>query len=813
MEVDIMRMDNFTRKAQQALAEAQHQAEDLNHQEIFPAHLLYSLVEEDTGIVRPILEKLGLNLENLKNDLKDILESLPEVYSDDNQLYMSQQLSRVLNKAKKQAQKMDDDYISTEHFLLGLMADGNSKTAELLKEKNIDLAKIKDVIEDIRDGAKVRSENAEEEYQVLERYTIDITDQAKQGELDPVIGRDERIRRVMQVLSRRRKNNPVLIGEPGVGKTAVVEGLAQRIVNGDVPETLKDKRVISLDMGTLVAGTKYRGEFEDRMKNIVEELRMNKDVIVFIDEIHTLVGAGGTSGSLDASNILKPALARGQVQCIGATTLDEYRENIENDGALTRRFQEVFIDAPSTEDTVKILNNIKDNYENYHSVNYDEDTIEACVKLSDRYITQRELPDKAIDLMDEAGAKVHLTQVKMPAYLKKIEEKAEKIKQDKIAAVNSQDYEKAANLRDEELSIRDQIEKKVADWRASLNKNRKRVTFEDVAATISQSTGIPVTRMTDKESKVIKEMENKLTNTIIGQDAAVKSVCKVIKRSRAGVSSGKKPIGSFIFIGPTGVGKTELVKNLTSYYFGKESNLIRIDMSEYQEKFNVSKLIGSPPGYVGHEDGGQLTEAVRRKPYSVVLFDEIEKAHPDTFNTLLQVLDDGHLTDSIGRKVDFTNTVIIMTSNVGAKKVADFGSGIGFESSNSIATKKAHIETIIRKELKNKFAPEFLNRLDDIILFNSLEMEDVLQIVDIEIDKVITRMSGLGYNIKLTKEAKKFLASVGYDKAYGARPLKRAIQTYVEDILADAIIDDILKKDSKYIINKKDGENKLYIKF
>ena len=654
--------------------------------------------------------------------------------------------------------------------------------------------------------------NKKKDNPLISQFGDDLTQMAADKKLDAIIGREVEVERICQILSRRKKNNPIILGDPGVGKTALVEAIAQRIVEKEVPMNLFDKRIISLNISNIVAGTKYRGEFEERMKRIVDELKANPDIIVFVDEIHTLVGAGGTSGSLDASNILKPALARGQVQCIGATTLDEYRENIETDGALTRRFQEVFVDPPSIEDSVEILNRIKDNYENYHNVSYTDEAIEACVLLSDRYLTQRELPDKAIDLLDEAGAKVHLSGSSVPGFLKEIEEKAEAIKLQKLAAVEEQDYEKAANFRDAELSIRGEIEDRLAEWKANLSNNKKVVSYEDIASVISQSTGIPVSRMTDSESKVVKGMESVLKNMVIGQDDAVESLCKVIKRSRAGVSSSTKPIGSFMFIGPTGVGKTELVKNLTEYYFGDESNLIRIDMSEYQEKFNVSKLIGSPPGYVGYESGGQLTEQVRRKPYSVVLFDEVEKAHPDTFNTLLQVLDEGRLTDSLGRTVDFTNTVIIMTSNVGAKKVSDFGSGIGFESSSSIATKKTHVEAIINKELKNKFAPEFLNRLDDIILFNSLSKEDVLKIVDIELAKVISRIDKQGYKIKLTKIAKTFLADVGYDKLYGARPLKRAVQTYVEDILADAIIDNKLKEDKIYTITKVKSEDKLYIK-
>lgn len=647
----------------------------------------------------------------------------------------------------------------------------------------------------------------------IDQYGEDLTKMAADGKLDPIIGREKEVYRICQILSRRKKNNPIILGDPGVGKTALVEAIAQRIVDKKVAMTLLNKRIISLNISNVVAGTKYRGEFEERMKNIVDELKENKDVIVFIDEIHTIVGAGGVSGSLDASNILKPALARGQVQCIGATTLDEYRENIEKDGALTRRFQEIFIDPPSQEDTVEILNRIKKNYEDYHVVSYSDEAIKACVVLSDRYITQRELPDKAIDIMDEAGAKVHLKEVKMPENIKELEVEAEKFKTLKLTAVDQQDYEKAGKYRDLELGKKDEIEKETKKWEETLRLNRKTVTYEDIAETISQSTGIPITRMTDDETRIIVEMEKELKSMIIGQDPAIEGLCRVIRRSRTGVSSAKKPIGSFMFIGPTGVGKTETVKALTNYYFGNEDALIRIDMSEYQEKFNVSRLIGSPPGYVGYEEGGQLTEQVRRKPYSVVLFDEVEKAHPDIFNTLLQVLDEGRLTDSLGRTIDFTNTIIIMTSNVGAKRVAEFGAGIGFSSSSTKTSQKMEMETVIRKELKNKFAPEFLNRLDEIVLFDGLKQEDVLKIADIEIEKVISRMAEQDYVIKVAKTAMVFLADHGYDALYGARPLKRTVQSYVEDLLADAIIKgDIVKGSKAYTISHKKGDEKLSLK-
>ena len=613
----------------------------------------------------------------------------------------------------------------------------------------------------------------------LDEFGEDLTAQATEGKLDPIIGRDKEIYRICQILARRKKNNPIILGDPGVGKTAIVEAIAQRIVSKKVARVLLNKRVISINMTTIVAGTKYRGEFEERMKNIVDELKRSDNVIVFIDEIHTIVGAGGVSGALDASNILKPALARGQVQCIGATTLDEYRENIEDDGALTRRFQEVFIDPPSTKDAIEILSRIKTAYEEHHSVEYSDEAIEACVKLSERYIKQRELPDKAIDLLDESGARTHLMEVKMPAKIKDLEKDSEKVRLEKGLAVEKQDYELAARLRDDQLKIESKILFETEAWEKSLKLKRRKVTLDDILETISMQTGIPVNKLGSDDMKMIKAIAGTLKENIIGQDDAVDALTQVIKRSRTGVASHNKPIGSFMFLGPTGVGKTETVKALSEYMFGEPDAMIRIDMSEYQEKFNVSRLIGSPPGYVGHEDGGQLTEAVRRKPYSVVLFDEIEKAHPDTFNTLLQVLDEGRLTDSQGREVDFTNTIIVMTSNVGARKVQDFGTGVGFSSTSQIVNEAAKTDAIIKKELKNKFSPEFLNRLDQIILFNQLSHDSILKIVDIELNKFNERMLEEGYSFKFTKTAKDFLAIEGYDPLYGARPVKRAIQKYI----------------------------------
>ena len=648
---------------------------------------------------------------------------------------------------------------------------------------------------------------------LLDQFGEDLTQMAAEGKLDAIIGREKEVHRICQILSRRKKNNPIILGDPGVGKTALVEAIAQRIIDKKVARTLFNKRIISLNINNIVAGTKYRGEFEERMKNIVEELKDNTDIILFIDEIHTLVGAGGAGGSLDASNILKPALARGQVQCIGATTLDEYRENIESDGALTRRFQEVFIDPPSCEDTVEILKRIKDKYEEHHAVVYTEDALYACVNLSERYITQRELPDKAIDVMDEAGAKIHMQEIKVPEFVKKLEKEVDDARVAKVEAVTKQDYEQAAFYRDAEINKKNEIDAKIKEWEQSIRDKKTKVTEEDVAEVIADITGIPVTRLNGDEKKIIMKMADELKKLIIGQDDAVDALCRVVRRSRTGVSSPRKPIGSFMFLGPTGVGKTETVKALARYYYGSEDAMIRLDMSEYQEKFNVSRLVGPPPGYVGYEEGGQLTEAVRRKPYSVVLFDEIEKAHPDTFNTLLQVLDDGRLTDSLGRTVDFTNTIIVMTSNIGARKVAEFGTGIGFDTDTNIGTNKAKVEAIVRKELKNKFAPEFLNRMDDIILFDHLKEEDVISIVDLELMEVLERMFDQGYNVKFTKQSKVFLAQAGYDQQFGARPIKRAIQNYVEDLLSDNILDNTMKiGDKVYTINHTKGSDKLSLK-
>jgi ATP-dependent Clp protease ATP-binding subunit ClpC len=620
----------------------------------------------------------------------------------------------------------------------------------------------------------------------LDSFSRDLTDLALKDELDPIIGRDEEIERVSQVLARRKKNNPVLIGEPGVGKSAIAEGLALRIIQRKVSKNLLNKRVISLDMGSIVAGTKYRGQFEERMKAIIEELRKNKDIIIFIDELHTIVGAGGSSGSLDASNMFKPALARGEIQCVGATTLDEYRTNIEKDGALERRFQKIIIDPPTAEETLSILKNVREKYEEHHNVEYTDDALLNCVKLTERYITDRNFPDKALDALDEAGSRAQLVQVKVPDSLLKLEENLENVVKEKKGSVAKQDYEAAAKFRDLERKIKLNIELETKSWENKLKEKRKVVDGEKVAQVVSMMTGIPLNKVSQDETQKLSQMGKELKERVIGQNEAVEKISKAILRNRIGLKDPNRPIGSFIFLGPTGVGKTELAKELSKQVFGDTDSLIRIDMSEYSEKFNSTKLIGAPPGYVGHEDGGQLTEKVRRKPYSVVLFDEIEKAHPDIFNSLLQILDEGFITDSLGRKVSFKNTLIILTSNIGQRKASEFGAGVGFTTTQKDANNES--ARIVKKELQKTFSPEFINRIDEIIYFNHLSEENLLQIIDVELSKMYPRFSEIGYKITVTKDLKKKIAEVGYDPKYGARPLKRVLQKYIEDTIAELII-------------------------
>ena len=632
---------------------------------------------------------------------------------------------------------------------------------------------------------------------------------ARQGKLDPVVGRFKEIERVSQILSRRKKNNPLLIGEPGVGKSAVAEGLAMRIIERKVSRALFNKRVVTLDLGSLVAGTKYRGQFEERMKAIMNELEQNKDVILFIDEIHTLVGAGSASGSLDASNMFKPALARGEIQCIGATTMNEYRESIEKDGALERRFQKVIIEPTSYEETIEILNNVKGKYEDHHHVKYTPEAIEACVKLTTRYITDRFLPDKALDAMDEAGARVYISQIKVSKQVENLEEEIEKIQTLKNDAVRGMRYEEAANYRDIERRLKEQLEAEKQLWEKESLRNRSEVGFDDIAQVVSMMSGVPITRMEQSEMTKLSSLEKVIQQKVIGQEEAVQKIVKAIKRNRTGLKDPNRPIGSFIFIGQTGVGKTQLAKILARELFDSEDALIRLDMSEYMEKFTVSRLIGAPPGYVGHEEGGQLTERVRRKPYSVVLLDEIEKAHPDIFNMLLQVLDDGFLTDSLNRKVDFRNTIIIMTSNIGARQVKEFGQGVGFSTAAKISQADEHERSIVEGALKKVFAPEFLNRIDDIVMFNSLDKENIKGIVEVELEKLLERMKALGYSLYLTDKAKEFIVEKGYDKQYGARPLKRTIQRYIEDEIAEKIVLGEVRKGDTISVDYTNNEEKL----
>lgn len=646
----------------------------------------------------------------------------------------------------------------------------------------------------------------------LDNFGRDLNKLAESNKLDPVIGREDEIDRLAQILSRRTKKNGILIGEGGVGKTAIVEGLAIKIMNKKVSRVLFNKRVVELDLASLVAGTKYRGQFEERLKGILTELEKNQDVILFIDEIHTIVGAGGAGGSLDASNMLKPALARGTIQCIGATTLDEYREHIEKDGALTRRFKTVMVNQPSEEDSIKILSNIKDRYEDHHHVQYSDKVIETCVKLSSRYISDRQLPDKAIDVMDEVGARVHIGNIQVPVDLVKIEEDIEAVKKEKNEVIKKQNYEQAATLRDKEKKLNELLDKTKLSWENEMKTKRFIVTEDNVAEVIAMMTGIPARRIGQSESEKLLTMEDDLRLSVIGQDEAIKKIVKAIKRNRVGLKDTKKPIGSFILVGSSGSGKTQLTKSLAKYLFDNEDSLIRIDMSEYMEKFSASRLIGSPPGFVGYEEGGQLTEKVRRKPYSVILFDEIEKAHPDIFNMLLQVLDDGILTDGLGRTVDFRNTIIIMTSNIGVRKLKDFGSGIGFSSQNKKDSNNEAIKEVLDKELKKTFAPEFLNRLDDVVIFNSLTKENIHKIIDISLQKMFTRLTTMGYQISLTEEAKNFLCEKGYDEQYGVRPLNRAIQKYVEDPIAEEILKGELKEGDTILIDRIGDSEELTVK-
>ena len=805
--------NNFSTQVKEIISFSREEALRLGNDFIGTEHLLLGLIREGDNTAIRILKSFNVDLYELRKEIElAVKDKTGKNIANINSLPLTKQDEKVIRVTVLEAKALKSTTVETEHLMLSILKNKENIATQILNQFDVDYDLFRQELGIVKSN-DVRSEYSEEndddfdeekkysqskssrqqgtaksKTPVLDNFGRDITKLAEMGALDPIVGRESEIERVSQILSRRKKNNPILIGEPGVGKTAIVEGLALRIVQRKVSRVLFDKRVISLDLAALVAGTKYRGQFEERMKAIMNELEKNRDVILFIDEIHTIVGAGGASGSLDASNIFKPALSRGELQCIGASTLDEYRMYIEKDGALDRRFQKVMVDPPSVEDTIKILVNIKTKYEDYHNVVYDDEAIDACVKLSDRYITDRLLPDKAIDVLDEVGARVHLKNINVPPNIVELEKKIEDVKNEKNKVVKSQKFEEAASLRDTEKRLGEELEKAKAEWEEESKHKRYPIGEEQIAEVVSMMTGIPVKRMVQAESEKLRKMADDMKAMVVGQNEAIQKVVKAIQRNRVGLKDPKKPIGTFIFLGPTGVGKTELARALARYMFDSEDALIRIDMSEYMEKFTVSRLIGAPPGYVGYEEGGQLTEKVRRKPYSVILLDEIEKAHPDIYNILLQVLDDGQLTDGLGRKVDFKNTTIIMTSNIGARQLKDFGAGVGFATSSRVQNEDEANKAVIEKALKRTFSPEFLNRIDDVVIFNSLTKENIFEIIDILMKGVMKRLSNLGFSLELTEDAKSFLADKGYDVQFGARPLHRAIQKYLEDPLAEEIL-------------------------
>lgn len=836
--------DNFSPRVKNVVNSGKLEAIRLKHSAVGTEHLLLGLLKETEGSAFDILTALHADFSVLKRKTESLANSVNS-YSDTATTQMEKSIPLTLqaDKAMKatvlEQKTFKNSQINTAHLLLCILRNQSDPTTKLLNLEKINYENVRQQFEVINNekkqdekafsdsyayeddeedakpdflsasNSKKNNPNQKTNTPVLDNFGKDLTAMAMQGKLDPVVGRFKEIERVSQILSRRKKNNPLLIGEPGVGKSAVAEGLALRIIERKVSRALFNKRVVTLDLGSLVAGTKYRGQFEERMKAIMNELEQNKDVILFIDEIHTLVGAGSASGSLDASNMFKPALARGEIQCIGATTMNEYRESIEKDGALERRFQKVIIEPTSYEETIEILNNVKGKYEDHHHVKYTPEAIEACVKLTSRYITDRFLPDKALDAMDEAGARVYISQIKVSKKVEALEEEIAKIQQLKNEAVSGARYEEAARYRDNERTLYKQLDHEKELWEKESLKNRSEVGFDDIAQVVSMMSGVPITRMEQSEMKKLSSLEQIITEKVIGQEEAISKIVKAIKRNRTGLKDPNRPIGSFIFIGQTGVGKTQLAKILARELFDSEESLIRLDMSEYMEKFTVSRLIGAPPGYVGHEEGGQLTERVRRKPYSVILLDEIEKAHPDIFNMLLQVLDDGFLTDSLNRKVDFRNTIIIMTSNIGARQVKEFGQGVGFSTAAKISQADEHERSIVEGALKKVFAPEFLNRIDDIVMFNTLDKENIKGIVEVELEKLLERMKGLGYSLYLTDKAKEFIAEKGYDKQYGARPLKRTIQRYIEDEIAEKIVLSEVRKGDTISVDYTDNEEKL----
>ncbi|AZI23819.1 MULTISPECIES: ATP-dependent Clp protease ATP-binding subunit [Pedobacter] len=833
----------FSPQVKDVISFSREEALRLGHDYIGTEHLLLGLIREGDGMAIKILRSLGVDTGKLRRSIEDAVRGTSSVTVNLGNIPLTKQAEKVLKITYLEAKIFKSDLIGTEHLLLSVLRDDDNIASQILLQYGVTYDVFKQEVEVNKNGfrddiSNSASTGGDDDYReeesfstpkkvsdiksktpVLDNFGRDLTKAAEEGRLDPIVGREKEIERVSQILSRRKKNNPILIGEPGVGKSAIAEGLALRIVQRKVSRVLFGKRVVTLDLASLVAGTKYRGQFEERMKAVMNELEKSTDVILFIDEIHTIVGAGGASGSLDASNMFKPALARGEIQCIGATTLDEYRQYIEKDGALDRRFQKVMVEPATPDETIEILSRIKDKYEEHHGVTYTQEAIEACVTLTSRYISDRFLPDKAIDALDEAGSRVHLTNIHVPQNIIDIEAKIEDIKLEKNKVVRSQKYEEAAKLRDTEKNLIEELDKAKAEWEAETKTKRYEVSEDNVAEVVAMMTGIPVQRVGQTDSQKLLNMYDKVAEKIIGQDDAIKKLTKAIQRTRAGLKDPKKPIGSFIFLGPTGVGKTELAKELARFMFDSDDSLIQIDMSEYMEKFAVSRLVGAPPGYVGYEEGGQLTEKVRRKPYAVILLDEIEKAHPDVFNILLQVLDEGQLTDSLGRKVDFRNTIIIMTSNIGARQLKDFGQGVGFSTSAKTNQAESHSRGVIESALKRAFAPEFLNRVDDVVVFNSLGKDEIFRIIDIELKALFGRVHTLGYEIALTDNAKDYIADKGFDSNFGARPLKRAIQKYLEDPIAEEILKgeltegDVLEidynKETELIsVNHKKGEKK-----
>ncbi|MCL2682645.1 MAG: ATP-dependent Clp protease ATP-binding subunit [Bacteroidales bacterium] len=812
---------NTSLKLRNALIFSSEEAHRLHSENVDVEHIVLGILREGTGTAVHVLSSLGANLAEIKERLEDKVANRSANSSQPLQnLPLTKKAEQILKLMCLEAKALKSEMVGTEHFVLAVLRDDAHVFSIITKDFGLDYTNFKGALQNVLAGKIEPTKNFKEDADqldsptggnsdnfkpsadattaknpetksktpVLDNFGRDLTRFAEEGRLDPVVGRQVELERIAQILSRRKKNNPILIGEPGVGKSAIAEGLALRIVQRKVPRVLFGKRLITLDVAALVAGTKYRGQFEERMKAVLNELEKNPNIILFIDEIHTIVGAGNASGSLDASNMFKPALARGEVQCIGATTLDEYRNNIEKDGALERRFQKVMVDATSTEETLEILNNIKGKYEDHHLVTYTPEALKACVFYTNRYITDRFLPDKAIDALDEAGSRVHITTMDVPEEIIEIEKEIEIVQGKKKEVLKLQKYEEAAGLRDIETDLTQQLEKAKKDWAEKANINRVVVTDEDVAEVVSMMSGVPIQRVSQDEGQRLINMEDQIRKTVVGQDAAISKIVKAIRRNRAGIKDPNKPIGNFIFLGPTGVGKTHLAKMLAKYMFDSEAALIRIDMSEYMEKFAISRLIGAPPGYVGYEEGGQLTEKVRRKPYSIVLLDEVEKAHPDIFNILLQVLDEGQLTDSLGRKVDFRNTIIIMTSNIGSRQLKDFGQGIGFSTSAKESAKASQSQSIIEGALKKAFTPEFLNRIDDVIFFESLERDAIHGIIDIELEHLFKRVKSLDVELVITDKAKDFLIDKAWNPEFGARPLKRAIQTHIEDVIAEEII-------------------------